>query len=493
MSDLKFKVSRDPVHGEIYMFPLELLCADTRPLQRLRKVSQLAGAERVYPSATHTRFLHSLGVMHVCGEYAGHLEFDHKRTRILRLAGLVHDIGHGPFSHQFDETVYRKAGIKDGHDEQREKFLKEYLPGQMMDIFRDRMKSVWKENIIRDLNLTLGKEIKSEEDIFEGFKELMDEICAVFDGERYGSVDFNIVQGPLGADRMDFIMRDAYYCGTVEYGTIDLKRVIRYSSVSKLNSYPVLSYSDKIMDSIYSVLFGRFMMYKNVYFHKTARAADMMLQKALELSYDFLGMYERVNDPEKFVKLTEEALIFEIESYARKDLESGVEHSDAIEAFEILDKYSRRNLWKNILEISFSTTGVDPSRIASGVGEDALKTIRSNIDHAVNSQIPEEDKKELACLLENFCDIFKIDTPYKLSLAHPAEFLATQVFLSIKNEQVSQLVDFEKYLSKNAFYKSISGSLVQMVRIYVTTDCREILNKYEILPSDSELSITTRW
>jgi len=493
MSDLKYKVSRDPVHGEIYLYPLELLCADTRPLQRLRRVSQLAGAERVYPSATHTRFLHSLGVMHVCGEYADHLDFYPARTRILRIAGLVHDIGHGPFSHQFDETVYRKAGIEEGHDQQREKILKEFMPGEMLKIFNDRMKTNWKQNIIKDLSTITGTSPETEEEILEGFKLLMDKVCEVFEGERHGSVDFNIVQGPLGADRIDFIKRDAYYCGTVEYGTIDLKRIIRYSSVSTKDDKQVLSYSEKIMDSIYTVLFGRFMMYKNVYFHKTARAADMMLQKALELSYDFMSMYERVNDPEKFVHLTEEAVIYEIKNYALNEMKKEEKNMDAIEAFEILDRYNQRNLWKNVLEISFSTTGVDPSRIANGVGEDNLKNIKSNIEKALNGDMPEYDRKELNEILNGFDEIFKIDTPYKLSLVHPAEFLANHVFLRVSYDSDYKLVDFEKYLLKNPFYRSISGSLVQMVRIYITVDCREILDRYSVLPKDTELNLTTRW
>jgi len=119
---MKYKVSRDPIYSEIFIYPLEMLVTDTKPVQRLRFLSQLAGAAFVYPGASHTRFAHSMGTMHVTGMYAEHLFKDNRsKQRILRLAGLLHDIGHGPFSHQFDDVVYPMAGINEGHDEYRDR------------------------------------------------------------------------------------------------------------------------------------------------------------------------------------------------------------------------------------------------------------------------------------------------------------------------------------------------------------------------------------
>lgn len=106
------KVSRDPVHSEIYLYPLEILVADTKVVQRLRFLSQLAGATMVYPGATHTRFAHSLGTMHIAGIYARNLFDDHSRIRLIRLAALLHDVGHGPFSHQFDDVVFKSTVTK---------------------------------------------------------------------------------------------------------------------------------------------------------------------------------------------------------------------------------------------------------------------------------------------------------------------------------------------------------------------------------------------
>src|SRR6056297_3998466 len=172
MKEYKTRVSRDPVYGEITLSPLEILCIDARPMQRLREVSQLGGAERVYPGATHTRFLHSLGVMHLSGMYGEHLAFNRKNTRLLRLAGLMHDIGHGPYSHQFDDVAYKKAGLKNGHDDQRKRLLIELMPTEMKRVYDNSMKEIWKENVKNELQDVLERTVSEGEDIQSLFMEL---------------------------------------------------------------------------------------------------------------------------------------------------------------------------------------------------------------------------------------------------------------------------------------------------------------------------------
>src|SRR6056297_3157577 len=186
MKEYKTRVSRDPVYGEITLSPLEILCVDTRPMQRLREISQLGGAERVYPGATHTRFLHSLGVMHLSGMYAEHLSLTQQQTRLLRLAGMMHDIGHGPYSHQFDDVAYKKAGLKNGHDDQRKRLLMKLMPSQMQLVYDNSMKDVWKRNVKDELQDILERTISDEEDLKPLFLELMEMVAAVFEGENEG-------------------------------------------------------------------------------------------------------------------------------------------------------------------------------------------------------------------------------------------------------------------------------------------------------------------
>ncbi|HOO33186.1 MAG TPA: HD domain-containing protein [Thermotogota bacterium] len=490
---MKYRVSRDPVYGEILLSPLEILCIDSKPIQRLREISQLGGAERVYPGATHTRFLHSLGVMHLSGMYAQHLNFDRGKSRLLRLAGLLHDIGHGPYSHQFDEVAYAKAGLKDGHDEQRERLLLELMPVEMIKVYDEVMKEEWRQNVIEDVRDIIGDEVV-ELSLQEAFFTVMKRVCEIFDGESAGTADFNIVQGPLGADRIDFVLRDAHYCGTPEYGTLDLQRIVRSSKIIEKNGVKRLTYNEKIMDSIYRVLFGRFMMYKNVYFHKTARAADLMIQRVLELAYDFLHIGDYIEDVHRFCELTEGWLYFSIrERYAHLSEYDGKEAAAIQEAFEIMQNYKERRLWKSIVELSFSITGMDPTRVAMSVGEERIESIIADIGKVLKKgDIPEVDREELEAICENPVVYFKIDTPYKLTLAHPAEFLVNEVYLRTGRTD-SELVDFETFLKNSAFYQSVSGQLVQIVRIYIMSDIRDLLNKYALLDFKDGLELTTRW
>ncbi|MFW6263070.1 MAG: HD domain-containing protein, partial [Thermotogota bacterium] len=380
MKEYKTRVSRDPVYGEITLSPLEILCIDTRPIQRLREVSQLGGAERVYPGATHTRFLHSLGVMHLSGMYSEHLSFSKKNTRLLRLAGLMHDIGHGPYSHQFDDVAYKKAGLVNGHDDQRKRLLVELMPSEMKRVYDNSMKAIWKKNVRDELQDMLERTISEEEDLQPLFLELMALVCQVFDGETEGTGEFNIIQGPLGADRIDFILRDSYYCGTPEYGTVDLQRIIRSARLIEKDGMKRLTYDAKIIDSIYRVLFGRFMMYKNVYFHKTARAADLMIQRVLELSYDFLSIEMYINNCDRFCELTEGWLYYSIlEKYKNRETFDVEERVKIEEAFSIISDYKERRLWKSIIELSFSITGMDPTSVALSVGEERIDAIRQRI------------------------------------------------------------------------------------------------------------------
>jgi HD superfamily phosphohydrolase len=490
---MKYRVSRDPVYGEVLLSPLEILCVDSKPIQRLREISQLGGAERVYPGATHTRFLHSLGVMHLSGMYADHLGFDRGKSRLLRLAGLLHDIGHGPYSHQFDEVAYVKAGLKDGHDEQRERLLLELMPLEMLQVYDNAMKEEWRSNVIEDLKDIIGDSVV-ELSLQEAFFCVMKKVCEIFDGEHEGTADFNIVQGPLGADRIDFVLRDAHYCGTPEYGTLDLQRIVRSSKIIEKNGIKRLTYNEKIMDSIYRVLFGRFMMYKNVYFHKTARAADLMIQRVLELSYDFLDIGSYIEDVTKFCELTEGWLYYSIrEKFNQIDTFEGKAADDIREAFGIMQNYKLRRLWKSIVELSFSITGMDPTRVAMSVGEERIESIIESIGKRLKKEeIKKADREELENICNNPSLYFKIDTPYKLTLAHPAEFLVNEVYLRTGRTD-SELVDFETFLKNSAFYQSVSGQLVQIVRIYIMSDIRDLLNKYSLLDFKDGLELTTRW
>lgn len=497
-----YKVSRDPIHSEIFLYPLEILAIDTRPVQRLRYLSQLVGAELVYPGATHNRFAHSLGVMHICGLYGSRLFEDPSKRRIVRLAGLLHDIGHGPFSHQFDDVVYAKMGLEDGHDEYRKRILLELMPYEMMKSYERISDSRMKMAICEDLSETL-KVDKINEDVFLTLMHLVDE---VFQGEQSGTVEYNIVQGPLGADRLDFLLRDSYYSGTTHFGMGAVDRIIRNSFIKEKNGQKILCYHAKVLDQIYTSLFGRFMMYKNVYFHKTSRAADLMIQQMLSLIYRPLKLAQKVSDLEKFLDLTDQFIFAQIKFHFENILEKykasegdlldgkvDLEEDEyyLVEAYKLLRRFEKRDLWKLIAEITFSTVGIDPSIMSKGVVADTLQKIRLRLENlSESSQIPAEDRKELRKILDDFEEIFKTDTPYKLSLVHPDEFLRSNVYLYDSSKD--DIFSLEEFLRDYPAYQLMANNLVQIVRVYVTEDVRQILKKYDIVPR-AGTRLTTRW
>jgi HD superfamily phosphohydrolase len=499
--NLYYKVSRDPIHSEIFLYPLEILAIDTKPVQRLRQLSQLVGAEWVYPGASHNRFAHSLGVMHIAGLYAERLFQEHSRRRIVRLAGLLHDVGHGPFSHQFDDVVYKRMGLQDGHDEHRERILLELMPKEMFKAY-ERLSDLKKREAIRkDLKQTMGV----EDVTIESLTNLMHEVNNVFKGEEMGSAEYNVVQGPLGADRLDFLLRDAYHSGTTHFGVGAVDRIIRNAYLKTRDSKTILCYHVKVLDQIYTSLFGRFMMYKNVYFHKTSRAVDLMIQEILSLVYKPLNLAERVNDLERFLDLTDQALLTEVKLEAKKiferhkvDNEGEIESSDLsddeynlIEAYKILRRLETRDLWKLIVEIAFTAEGADPYVMSVGIVADTLQKIRLRLEKLIDSKdVPDHDRKVMRRLLDDFEVVFKSDTPYKLSLVHPQEFVNSNVFLY--DPQSDAVISLEDYVKNYPAYRMLASNLVQIVRIYVTEDVRELLTKYSIVPS-AKLQLTTRW
>jgi len=223
---------KDALHGYIELSETEKKIIDTGEFQRLRRIKQMGLTSLVYPSATHTRFQHSLGVMHVAGEFAESLGLDKERKKELRLAGLLHDSGHGPFSHA-SETVAEKKGIS--HED---------LSCKVIDRLEDR------------------------------FEADSSRVKKIINGElEIGRV----VAGDIDADRMDYLRRDAHSTG-VNYGQIDAETIIRLAEIDSRR----LVFDYKGVQALESMLTARFHMIKSVYLHKASVIAEKMLERALE-------------------------------------------------------------------------------------------------------------------------------------------------------------------------------------------------------------------
>ena len=223
---------RDSIHDYIDLDSLESSLVDTRPYQRLRWIKQLGSANLVYPGANHTRLEHSIGVSHLAKQMALQSDVPGDELHLVSIAGLLHDLGHSPYSHLADELPFGKDHVDITQD-----IIKE---SQISDIFND-----------------------------EGIDSR--EICNLIKGEhRYGS----LISGDIDADRLDYLMRDSHYTG-VKTG-VDTGRLVTKMSIT--NGELVIGESG--LPVVETFLTSRSVMFPTVYFHPFSRGAELMLARA---------------------------------------------------------------------------------------------------------------------------------------------------------------------------------------------------------------------
>ena len=304
----------DPIHDFIRVYEHEISIIDKPIFQRLRRIRQLSGAHLTYPAAQHTRFEHSLGVMHIAS-LAGHALnekgiFKSDDIEILRLAGLLHDIGHGPFSHLFEEIIQEK---KISHEDYGKEII---LKSEIGDV--------------------LSK---------NGFdKKLITKIA--FGNSKFQFMN-EIISGTLSADMMDYLLRDGYFTGA-EHAKIDHKRITQSLDVY----HKKLALERSALYSFESMMHSRYQMFKAVYFHKTVRAAEVMLIEALRLSNDEFGFTSfNLNE---YVKLTDEYVLSSLISSKSSKLKR---------ARQFAQDYQNRKLLKCVFErILTSRTNLKKTR-----------------------------------------------------------------------------------------------------------------------------------
>lgn len=237
----KTKVIRDSIHGDVFLSETELELIDTPEFQRLRRIKQLGMTHLVYPSANHTRFEHSIGSLHLAGRIAGRLDIDAHEQEKVRIAALLHDIGHGPLSHTSEE------------------FLARYLKMPHENISREIIKSSNVSQVLRDA----GHSPK--------------EIGAIL-GDDSGYIG-KIISSEFDVDRMDYLVRDAHHTG-VAYGIIDLDRIINTIQVHR----DIFVVTERGLRAVEALLVARFLMIPTVYLHHTSRIADAMFLRATEVA-----------------------------------------------------------------------------------------------------------------------------------------------------------------------------------------------------------------
>ena len=231
------KVIKDSAHDHIQVDGVARDLLDTPAVQRLRSISQLGTVSLVYPSANHTRFEHSLGVYHLACEALEHLNVDGQQAARVHAAALLHDVGHGPFSHNLEALTHRRTGRY--HDDVHDLLA----DGAVGDVLREHD---LEPNRVADLVAGEG---------------------------RFGQ----LVSGELDVDRMDYLVRDAHHTG-VPYGTIDHGRLVR--ELTFADGELVLAEGN--VQTAESLLVARALMNPTVYSHSVARISKAMLRRAGE-------------------------------------------------------------------------------------------------------------------------------------------------------------------------------------------------------------------
>jgi hypothetical protein len=261
---------KDPVHGYVYITEAEKETIDSFPVQRLHRLRQLAGAEFVYPGANHTRFEHSIGVLHLAGLLAEnqnlsqHLSED--EAQMIRIAGLLHDVGHGPFSHVFEHVLTKF--LSKTHEDMTTWVIQK---SELADIIN---RLGYDPDVIG--KLAVGSLHKSG-------KAFMDQI----------------IRSSVDVDKLDFVVRDTYHTGA-EYGYVDIFRLIHMLDILDEN----LAVDLGALSALESFILARMESFKSIYFHRVSRAAQIMLAMAMEEARDELGLTD-FKSPEEYLALND--------------------------------------------------------------------------------------------------------------------------------------------------------------------------------------------
>jgi len=318
----------DPIHDFVRVYDNELKIIDTPIFQRLRRIRQLSGAHLIYPGAQHTRFEHSLGVMHIASMAGqalaekGVVSFDDIQN--LRLAGLLHDIGHGPFSHLFEEIFEEKRKIS--HE----------------DLGRDII-----------LKTEIGDIISKN-----GFDKKL--ITKLAFGDSKLQFMNEIISGVLSADIMDYLLRDGYFTGA-EHAKIDHHRLTHSLDVYKNK----LALDKSSLVNFETMMISRFQMFKAVYFHKTVRAGEVMLLEAMDLAEDELGLSSMNLD--EYLKLSDDVILAKLLNLP--------EHNSKLKASKkIATDYLNRNLFKSVFESTLTGKAITKKRMQELRGEISKKS-----------------------------------------------------------------------------------------------------------------------
>ena len=297
---------RDPLWNNIRVEPFALRLVDTGTFQRLRYVRQLGLAHLVYPGASHSRFEHALGAYHlagvalsILGEHGELARAPSGDAALVRVAALLHDVGHYPFSHALEEI-----GVPH-HEELARPLISD---GDVGELLRAEFGNDAPQRVLEMIRGTSASPLAG------------------------------LISGSIDLDKIEYLKRDALMCG-VPYGEIDVERLINALVVldDPHSGHATIGITDKGLSALESLLFAKYQMYRNVYWHHAVRSATAMYKRLVE---DALaaGALETA----KLVAFTDEGLLAELRRASPSALLGGLQ---------------RRRLWKRVAECPAADLG----------------------------------------------------------------------------------------------------------------------------------------
>ena len=347
----------DPIHGYLsFTVPLrgrdsettEKDLIDSAWMQRLRYIYQLQSARWVYPSAEHSRFQHSLGAMHVAGRFARNLYPSLKAVApdcpslpyieaVLRTAALMHDVGHGPFGHFFDQHYLETIHLT--HERVGQRIIVE----EMGELVRGIRRSV-------SGPLAPGEQLDPEHLAFLILKDPKK------DSSRWPKwlvLLQPILGGIYTADNLDYVLRDAYMCG-VAVGPVDLERLLHYTFLTSDG----LTLHRAGLAALQMFLTARWYLYSNVYYHRTTRAIDLHLREIFKETIALCFEADLNQQLSPYLGLTDWSLLEEVRRWpaAKSQQKQGL-------AKEWQRLLTRDVKWKMAYEMTLPTRGEERGRV----------------------------------------------------------------------------------------------------------------------------------
>lgn len=318
------KIIYDPIHGPIELSDNCIQIINTPEFQRLRNIYQLGTCYYVFPGASHKRFEHSIGVCYLAGEFIKHLQknqpelsIDFEMVENIQIAGLCHDLGHGPFSHLFDhdflEDFYRNLETSNlAHEDRSCNIFRKIVTDCQLNL------SIQRQDIICDL-------IKPQKKVLK--QEWLYEIVANCDNG-------------IDVDKFDYLSRDCYNLGISK--TFCHLRIIKYARV--VNNH--ICYPKKMIYEINNLFQTRYMLHNQFYNHQVVKSIEFMITDIFKLVNPYFSLAESVNDLESFLKLDDNLLSIIGFRFSGD--------SNLMAAQQILIDIQKRQLYRFIEEISIS-------------------------------------------------------------------------------------------------------------------------------------------